>query len=61
MPVRDWCCWGQPGGAFRVMASKESGYLTNGEVKQISPILINKQAYLLNLINNAKPSLFKLH
>ncbi|MBO0938015.1 VCBS repeat-containing protein [Fibrella sp. HMF5335] len=50
---------GQKGGIFRVMASKESGYLTNGEVKQIAPITINRQPYFLNLINNAPPTLFK--
>jgi len=50
----------QPGGTFRVLSSKESGYLTNGEVKQISPITINKQRYLLSLINNSTPSLVKL-
>ena len=49
----------QPGGAFRVLSSKESGYLTSGEVKQISPLVINKERYLLNLVNNAAPSLFK--
>lgn len=51
---------GQPGGTFKVVASKESGYLTNGEVKQISPLVINKQPYLLNLVNNAAPTLFKV-
>ena len=50
---------GQPGGRFRVLASKESGYLVDGEVKQISPLVINRQSYLLNLINNAAPTLFK--
>lgn len=49
----------QSGGAFKVLSSKESGYLTSGEVKQISPLVINKQRYLLNLINNAAPALFK--
>lgn len=49
----------QPGGNFRVLSSKESGYLTSGEVKQISPLVINKQRYLLNLVNNAVPTLFK--
>ncbi|MEZ0487408.1 VCBS repeat-containing protein [Fibrella aquatica] len=50
----------QPGGTFKVLSSKESGYLTNGEVKQISPLMINKQRYLLSLINNSIPSLVKL-
>ena len=50
----------QPGGAFKVLSSKESGYLTSGEVKQISPLIINKQRYLLSLINNAAPTLVKL-
>ncbi|WP_375447356.1 VCBS repeat-containing protein [uncultured Fibrella sp.] len=49
----------QAGGGFRVLSSKESGYLTRGEVKQISPLTINQQPYLLNLINNAPPMLFK--
>ena len=50
----------QPGGAFKVLSSKESGYLTSGEVKQISPLIINKQRYLLSLINNTAPTLVKL-
>ena len=52
---------GQKGGSFRVVASNESGYLTSGEVKQISPLTMNKQPYLLNLINNAPPTLFKVN
>ncbi|ARK10500.1 VCBS repeat-containing protein [Fibrella sp. ES10-3-2-2] len=50
----------QPGGTFRVLSSKESGYLTSGEVKQISPLTINKQRYLLTLINNSVPGLVKI-
>ena len=50
---------GQPKGNFQVLASKKSGYLTNGEVKQISPVIINGQTHLLNLINNANPTLFR--
>ena len=47
------------GGQFRALSSRESGFLTSGEVKQLSPISINKQPYLLGLVNNAKPSLFR--
>ena len=50
----------QPGGRFTVVPNRRSGYVANGEVKQISPITINKQKYLITLVNNAAPELSKL-
>lgn len=47
-------------GQFQVLQSRQSGYLTDGEVKQISPLTIGKQRYLLSLINNAKPVLSRV-
>ncbi|CCG98991.1 ASPIC/UnbV domain protein [Fibrella aestuarina BUZ 2] len=47
-------------GTFQVLSSRQSGYLTNGEVKQISPLTIGKQRYLLSLINDARPVLSRV-
>jgi hypothetical protein len=45
-------------GRFRVLSAEKSGYVINGEVKQISPITINGRRYLINLVNNDRPKLF---
>ena len=47
-------------GRFNVLSNRKSGYVVDGEVKQISPITINGKKYLINLINNARPKLFAL-
>ena len=47
----------QPDAAFRAVASRESGYQTTGEVKQISTLTVNKNRYLLTLLNNRQPML----
>lgn len=46
---------------FEVLQARESGYALDGEVKQISPIRIGGQPYLINLVNNAAPVLFKIN
>ncbi|WP_090148442.1 VCBS repeat-containing protein [Dyadobacter soli] len=46
---------------FEVLQSVQSGYALDGEVKQISRISIAGQPYLINLVNNAAPVLFKIN
>ena len=46
---------------FEVLQAIQSGYALDGEVKQISPISIAGQPYLINLVNNAAPVLFKIN
>lgn len=46
---------------FEVLQARESGYALDGEVKQISPITIAGHSYLINLVNNAAPVLFKIN
>lgn len=46
---------------FEVLQAVQSGYALDGEVKQISPIRIAGQPYLINLVNNAAPVLFKVN
>ncbi|MCF0043032.1 VCBS repeat-containing protein [Dyadobacter sp. CY399] len=46
---------------FDVLLSTQSGYAIDGEVKQISPINIQGAPYLINLVSNAKPVLFKIN
>jgi hypothetical protein len=46
---------------FEVLLSKQSGYLADGELKQISQITIQGAPYLINLINNAVPTLYKVN
>jgi hypothetical protein len=46
---------------FDVLLSNRSGYAVDGEVKQISPITIQGKPYLINLVNNAAPALFKIN
>lgn len=48
-------------GNFRVLTNQESGFVTNGEIKQISPITIQNKVHLLTLLNNSTPKLFRLH
>lgn len=47
-------------GHFRVLPERKSGYVVDGEVKQISSIRINNRPYLINLINNSAPKLFEV-
>ena len=47
-------------GTFKVLKNQESGFVTNGEIKQISPLLIEKKLNLLTLINNEVPKLYRL-
>ncbi|WP_353723206.1 VCBS repeat-containing protein [Dyadobacter sp. 676] len=46
---------------FEVLRANQSGYALDGEVKQISPIDISGHPYLINLVNNAAPVLFKIN
>ncbi|MBO9616784.1 MAG: VCBS repeat-containing protein [Dyadobacter sp.] len=46
---------------FDVLRANQSGFALDGEVKQISPINIQGGHYLVNLINNAPPVLFKIN
>ncbi|MEO6286180.1 MAG: VCBS repeat-containing protein [Dyadobacter sp.] len=46
---------------FDVLLSNQSGFAIDGEVKQISPITIQGAPYLINLVNNAAPVLFKIN
>lgn len=46
---------------FDILRANQSGYALDGEVKQISPIRIGGQPYLINLVNNAAPVLFKIN
>lgn len=48
-------------GKFKVLTNQESGLIMNGEVKQISAIMINKKPNFLALINNSVPKVFKLN
>ncbi|PSL25777.1 VCBS repeat-containing protein [Dyadobacter jiangsuensis] len=46
---------------FDVLGANQSGFELDGEVKQISPINIQGGHYLVNLVNNAPPVLFKIN
>ena len=46
---------------FEVLLANQSGYALDGEVKQISSISIQGKPYLINLVNNAAPVLFKIN
>nr|WP_143828742.1 VCBS repeat-containing protein [Dyadobacter fermentans] len=46
---------------FEVLQARQSGYAVDGEVKQISRITVGGQPYVINLINNAAPVLFKIN
>lgn len=46
---------------FDVLLANRSGFALDGEVKQISPIIIQGDRYLVSLVNNATPALFKIN
>ncbi|MCF2444438.1 VCBS repeat-containing protein [Dyadobacter sp. CY345] len=46
---------------FDVLLSKQSGYAIDGELKQITSITIGGKPYLINLVNNSKPVLFRVN
>lgn len=46
---------------FDVLLPNQSGFALDGEVKQISPIAIEGEPYLISLVNNAAPVLFKIN
>ncbi|WP_157504383.1 VCBS repeat-containing protein [Dyadobacter beijingensis] len=46
---------------FDVLLANRSGFALDGEVKQISPITIQGGKYLVSLVNNAAPVLFKIN
>jgi hypothetical protein len=46
---------------FDVLLPNQSGFALDGEVKQISPIDIEGKPYLISLVNNAAPVLFKIN
>jgi enediyne biosynthesis protein E4 len=47
-------------GNFKALTNQESGFLMNGEVKQISPLMIQGKTNFITLINNDVPRVFKL-
>ncbi len=47
-------------GNFSVLTNQKSGFLMNGEVKQISPITIQGKINFMALINNDVPKVFRL-
>jgi enediyne biosynthesis protein E4 len=47
-------------GNFKALTNQESGFLMNGEVKQISPMTIQGKTNFIALINNDVPRVFKL-
>ncbi len=47
-------------GSFKALTNQESGFLMNGEVKQISPLMIQGKTNFIALINNDVPKVFKL-
>ena len=47
-------------GNFKALTNQESGFLMNGEVKQISPITIQGKINFISLLNNDVPKVFKL-
>ena len=48
------------GGKFKVLSSQESGFKMNGELRQISPIMIQGKQNFIALINNDGPKIFRL-
>ena len=46
---------------FDVLRANQSGFALDGEVKQISPINIQGGHYLVSLVNNAPPVLFRIN
>jgi hypothetical protein len=46
---------------FDVLLSGQSGYAIDGELKQISPITVQGNPYLINMINNSAPVLFRIN
>ena len=47
-------------GNFKALTNQESGFLMNGEVKQISPLIIQGKTNFIALINNDVPKVFRL-
>ncbi|MDZ7899740.1 MAG: VCBS repeat-containing protein [Arcicella sp.] len=47
-------------GNFKALTNQESGFLMNGEVKQISPINLQGKPNFIALINNDVPKIFRL-
>jgi tmRNA-binding protein len=47
-------------GQFEVLTNQESGFVLNGEIKQILPVKVKTQTEYLALINNEVPRLFAL-
>lgn len=48
-------------GKFKYLPNKKTGYLAEGEVKQILKIRVGNENFLLNLVNNNKPNFFKIN
>ncbi|MDR6561106.1 MULTISPECIES: FG-GAP-like repeat-containing protein [unclassified Arcicella] len=46
-------------GQFKALTNQQSGFVMNGEVKQISPIKIEGKVNFLTLLNNDVPKIFK--
>lgn len=46
-------------GKFEIVENRKSGFFVRGDVKQISTVNIKNQTFLLTLVNNQKPVLFK--
>jgi len=48
-------------GDFVVAESKDSGFLVNGDIKEIKEITINEEPHLLILVNGKQPKLYQLN
>ncbi len=51
---------GKGNGEFEMMESRESGFFVRGDVKQLVEINVGDDQYILTLINDRKPKMFKL-
>lgn len=48
-------------GKFEFIPNRISGFTIEGEVKQIAPLRVGSNTYFVNLINDKRPKVFKLH
>ncbi|MEO0898860.1 MAG: VCBS repeat-containing protein [Bacteroidota bacterium] len=48
-------------GEFSIVPNAESGFFVRGDIKQLIPVEVGGQAYVLALVNNAEPSLFRIN
>lgn len=48
-------------GKFTYISNAKTGFIAEGEVKQISVIQVNDEKYLISLANNSRPNFFKIN